>query len=86
VTQAIIEFGGDTIPIVAFSEHGKDIFDEDARTFERQLPATNFGVSDNESSEFFAFTRSHGVLRVFSMQPILAHRFGLGNSTDIHWE
>jgi hypothetical protein len=67
VTQAAIEFGGDAIPIVAFSEHRKDIFDEDARAFERQLSATDLGVSDNVSSEFFAFTRSHSMLRVSPM-------------------
>jgi hypothetical protein len=67
VTQAAIEFGGDAIPIVAFSEHRKDIFDKDARALECQLPAADLGVSDNVLSEFFAFTCSHSVLRVSAM-------------------
>jgi hypothetical protein len=67
VTQAAIEFGGDAIPIIAFSEHRKDIFDKDARAFERQLPATDLRISDNVLSEFFAFTCFHSVLRVSPM-------------------
>jgi hypothetical protein len=64
VTQAAIEFSGDAIPIIALSEHRKDIFDKDARALERQLPATDLGVSDNVSSEFFAFACSHSALKV----------------------
>ena len=63
VTQAAIELGGDAIPIIAFSEHGKYIFDKDTRALERQLTATDLRVSDDVLSKFFAFACSHDVLR-----------------------
>jgi hypothetical protein len=45
VTQTAIEFRADTFPIIAFSEHRKDIFDKDARALECQLPAPQISGS-----------------------------------------